>query len=74
VKGIFYKTILKNLLAFMEPKTPNNFSSPNEREIIKLEKQYSNALAEGKVFEVLKNIRNKIKLLKSELSTRRDKV
>jgi hypothetical protein len=57
----------------MRPLTPINFTNPYEVEILKLEQDYAKAFREGKGFEELKAIREKIKLLKSELSIKRDK-
>jgi hypothetical protein len=54
----------------MEPKTPSAFFNPHVAEIIKLEQQYSKAIKEGKVFEIAKAIRIKIKQLKSELGVK----
>ena len=57
----------------MQPQPPENFCNPYEAEIIKLEKQYADAIARGAVFEDVKEIKSKIKQLRSELAMRRDK-
>lgn len=57
----------------MIPQPPPSFTNPCETEIIKLEHEYKRALAEGKVFEELKQLRVKIKSLKSELSMQRSR-
>jgi protein-arginine kinase activator protein McsA len=48
--------------------TPSDFSNPDTAKIIELEKEYSKGTAEGKPFEEMKKIRNKIKALKSDIT------
>ncbi len=57
----------------MELKINTDLSSPQEKEIVRLEQQYLKALAEGEIFEVLKSIRQQIKILKSELGPDRER-
>ena len=57
----------------MQPRPPESFSNPYEAEIIKLERQYADAMAAGAVFEDVKEIKNKIKQLRAELGIRRNK-
>jgi flagellar biosynthesis regulator FlbT len=63
---------LKSSLS-MELKINTDLSSPQEKEIVRLEQQYLKALAEGEIFEVLKSIRQQIKILKSELGPDRER-
>lgn len=51
---------------------PTDFTNPYEKEIRELEKQYARGFAEGKLFDELKELKTKIKILKSELSVLRN--
>ncbi len=49
----------------------SDFTNPYESKIIELEKEYSKGIAEGKPFEEMKKIKDKTKILKSEISLSR---
>ena len=50
-----------------QPQPPAGFSNPYEAKIMELERQYSQGIAEGKIFEELKALREQIKVLKAEI-------
>jgi flagellar biosynthesis regulator FlbT len=52
----------------MESRPSNTLYDSRHAEILKLEKQYAKAIADGEVFEVVKIIREKINQIKAELA------